>query len=421
VVSFLSQYFQTPIFITSNAADLSEGRININYTSDNNIPHSIWIKPAGLLFEKGIHTISLHCVQHTNGYTAFFTGNGIMGFDVLSAIFYLITRYEEYLPHQKDMYGRYAHQNSCAYKENFLHQPLINIWLEDLRQMLQNTGNCQLPDAKFSFSPTYDIDMAWSYSNKGILRNAGGFGKSFLQRDWTGIKERALVLAGIRPDPYDAFEWMDAVHKKYDLSPAYFFHVGQKRNRYDKNIRTTNNDFQKLIKQTAEKYSVGLHPSWHSGDAKDYLGIEKAVLEELTGSVITASRQHYIRFQLPTTFRLLTAAGIKEDYSMGYATINGFRASVASPFYWYDLEKEEQTSLVVYPFCYMDANSFFELNHTPQQALEEMLHYYTVVKNVKGTLCTLWHNTYLGTDKLFRGWREVYETFLQKVEKDGLS
>ena len=64
-----------------------------------------------------------------------------------------------------------------------------------------------------------------------------------------------------------------------------------------------------------------------------------------------------------------------DDYSMGYGSINGFRASVASSFYWYDLEKERQTNLRIHPFCFMDANSFYEQRQDPQQTFEELIHY----------------------------------------------
>ena len=97
---------------------------------------------------------------------------------------------------------------------------------------------------------------------------------------------------------------------------------------------------------------------------------------------------------------------------MGYGSINGFRASVASPFYWYDLEKGEQTPLLLFPFCYMEANSFYEQHFSPQQALEELYHYYNVVKAVNGTFIMIWHNHFLGTDRLYAGWREVYEQFI---------
>ena len=100
---------------------------------------------------------------------------------------------------------------------------------------------------------------------------------------------------------------------------------------------------------------------------------------------------------------------------MGYGSINGFRASVASPFYWYDLGKEQTTYLLLYPFCYMEANSFHEQKFTSEQALEEMRHYNNEVKKVNGTLITIWHNTFLGTEEKFKGWRECYKKFFDQV------
>ncbi len=127
------------------------------------------------------------------------------------------------------------------------------------------------------------------------------------------------------------------------------------------------------------------------------------------------SRQHYIRFNLPEGYQKLINTGITEEYSMGYGSINGFRASVASAFYWYDLSKEEQTDLRIHPFCFMDANSFYEQHYSAAQAYDEMLHYYKVCKDVNGTLTTIWHNNFLGCAKEFNGWKEVYEKFIGSV------
>lgn len=416
VINFLSHYYrQQIILLTDASAFAASAGAKINYSSENIFEGAVWVQPSGLLFEEGVKNKNPQCYRHADGYIAFFSSEGMMGFDLFSALFYLLTRYEEYLPHEADSYGRYAHQNSLAFKEGFLHQPLVNIWLEALRKLIETKWEKRMHLPQFSFLPTYDIDMAWSYSHKGFLRNAGGLAKSVLVADVSAVKMRASVLAGFKPDPYNAYDWMDALHHRYGTEPAYFFHVGQRRNKYDKNIPTGNKAFRQLVKTTSKKYKVGLHPSWHSGDEHQYLEIEKDVLEKMVDKPIAASRQHYIRFSMPDTFRRLVHAGIKEDFSMGYPTINGFRASVAFPFYWYDLEKEEQSELLVHPFCFMDANSHFELHHTPQQALEEMLQFYEAVKKVSGVLCTLWHNTFLGTDPLFKGWREVYEIFIKKV------
>jgi hypothetical protein len=96
---------------------------------------------------------------------------------------------------------------------------------------------------------------------------------------------------------------------------------------------------------------------------------------------------------------------------MGYGSINGFRASVASSFYWFDLEKNEKTSLLLYPFCFMDANSFYEQQLTPREAFEELMHYYNSIKKVQGMMVTIWHNNFLGTDPQYKGWRKFMRFF----------
>ncbi|MBS1654670.1 MAG: polysaccharide deacetylase family protein, partial [Bacteroidetes bacterium] len=350
-----------------------------------------------------------------DNYRTFFKTDGDLGFDIFAATFYLLSRYEEYLPHQKDEYDRYAHKNSLAYKEGFLNQPLINVWLQNLRVLLKNKfPDSPLPEPEFNFIPTYDIDEAFSYCYKGIKRTAGGIMRSVFKGEFTQLAERIRVLSRKEKDPFDSFEWMDQLHAKFNLEPKYFFLLAEKKGIYDKNISTGKAIIRQLVKKLVEKYQSGIHPSWQSGDKPGLIKREIETLSAITEKPVTISRQHYIRFTLPQTFRHLIEAGIKEDHSMGYGSINGFRASVASPFYWYDLEKEEKTDLMLYPFCFMDANAYFEEKLSPDEALDELLYYYDAVKKVNGTFITLWHNTFLGTAKMFRGWREVYENFLKQ-------
>jgi hypothetical protein len=391
------------------------GGAKINYSSytvDNN---EFRINPVPLLFETGIKKQSIDCFE-TGGNKAFYKTAGDFSFDIFAASFFLLSRYEEYLPHQKDMYGRYAHENSIAFKNNFLHIPIINIWLQNFKNELHlKFPGLQFVKNEFRFIPTYDIDIAWSYSNKGFFRNAGGFLKDLAHAHWTKLAERSNVLSGKQKDPFDVYDLMDALHEKYNLKPYYFFPVAEKKSKYDKNISPYNFEYRDLIKKCSGKYKTGIHPSWQSGDDNTLTGTEKKLLGKIAGETIENSRQHFIRFTLPQTYRQLIRYEIKNEFSMGYGSINGFRASVASPFYWYDLEKEEITDLLVYPFCFMDANSFFEQKLTPKQALIEIKDYYNSIKSVNGVMITIWHNPFLGTDDLFTGWKEVYEEFVSEV------
>ena len=391
-------------------------KINYSNTRINN--EELRINNCSLLFEDSIKEQNISCFD-INGFKAFFKTEGDYPFDIFAASFYLLSRYEEYLLHQKDMYGRYAHENSLAFKEGFLNLPLINIWLEDFKNVLKKKFPAlTIHHSPFSFQPTYDIDEAFAFKNKELSKVAGGLARSFVNGEWSIVKERLKVMRGTTNDPYDAYEWMDQLNERNNLKPLYFFHVGIEKGKYDKNILPSHPAMQQLIKHHSQKYSIGIHPSWASGDNENLLGEEMKVLESATGKKITASRQHYIRFTLPDTFRRLIAAGITDDHSMGYGSINGFRASVASNFYWYDLEKEQQTNLLLHPFCFMEANSFFEQKYLPQRAYEEMMHYYKAVKSVNGALITIWHNNFLGTYPTFSGWRDVYEEFVWQVSAE---
>jgi hypothetical protein len=387
----------------------------INYNPEKISNDEFWLKPHALLFESGIKEQTVECFE-ANNQKAFFQTGGDFPFDIFAASFYLLSRYEEYLPYKKDMYGRYAHENSLAFKENFLTIPLINTWLQSFGEKLsERFPSFTLRPSPFTFLPTYDIDEAYSYKHKEWWRSAGAAAKDLLKGKWQKFALRRKVLNSKEPDPFDSYDWIDNLHRPHKLNPRYFFLIPEKTGRYDRNILPNETAQQVLIKRHADKYAIGIHPSWQSGDESSLIKKEIQTLEHISTLKITSSRQHFIRFTLPQTFRHLLDAGITEDFSMGYGSINGFRASVASPFYWYDLEKEQTTYLLLYPYCYMEANSFFEQKLTPQQALDEMRQYYMSVKTVNGTMITIWHNTFLGTDTLFTGWREVYKQFVDEV------
>ena len=398
----------------SHFKNLSQPKLN--YSQNRLAPGELFINSVDLLFENQLRqqVFDLFSFYETRAFCK--TSGGNFPFDIFASSFYLLSRYEEYLPYKPDIYGRFGHTNALAYREGFLKVPAVNIWLQHFENVLLNKfPSLQHEPSAFRFLPTYDIDIAWSYRNKGLLRHAGGVIKSAFSRDWATIKERVSVVAGRQQDPFDSYNWLNKMHDEYNLKPVYFFLVAKRNRRYDKHILPSKHDLQQLIRQHADKYDVGIHPSWQSGDEGELVEEEIRLLKHLSGKEIYRSRQHYIRLKLPETYRKLIELGITEDYSMGYGSINGFRASYCLPYKWYDLQKEETTSLTIFPFCYMDANSYYEQQYSCEKAIEEMRHYYEVTKGVKGLLITVWHNHFLGTNKMFMGWREVYKQSIEKM------
>ena len=418
ITNFLTDYYKVKFGITSSVERFrnSEIKCKINYSQQKISSNEIWIRPHVLLFESSVRQVKIDVFPFGQHIAFFATGNDY-SFDLFAAIFYLLSRYEEYLPYKKDEYGRYAYENSVAYKENFLHLPLVNHWLEDFRKILIAKDSAFLRKKEFAFIPTYDIDIAWSYLNKGFLRTAGGILKDFFKWNWSTINSRIKVLRGKLNDPYDSYDWMFELHNKYQLAPIYFFLVAKEKGRYDKNIDVDHVDFILLVQEISKKYEAGLHPSWISNDKPHLINKEKERLEKLVNHPIDKSRQHYIRFQ-PQTFKRLLALGIHSDYSMGYGTINGFRASYSDPYYWYDLKSEKETQLRIHPFCFMDANALYEQNMAPEEALVLLKQFLKEIREINGTMITIFHNNFLGTDKKFEGWRTIYSEFIRTVKSN---
>jgi hypothetical protein len=387
----------------------------INYSAKKIKNEELGIRNIDLLFEENVIAQEIQCFT-TNNYKAFFkVDDSDFDFDIFAAVFYLLSRYEEYLPNVKDDYGRYDHKNSLAYRENFLQLPLINIWVKHFAQVIKTKfPTFKVQSSTFNFLPTYDIDMAYSYKHKGVVRNIGGFFKK-------PSLERIKVLLGLQKDPFDSYDWINKLHETYNLNAVYFFLLAKKVSKYDKNIGLHKNAMWRLIKLHSKKYTIGIHPSWQSANNVSIVKKEKSYLEAMSELSISSSRQHFIKFNLPEGYRQLIEAEITDDYSMGYGSINGFRASVANSFNWFDLERNEETNLRIHPFCFMDATCHYEQKQTIQQSFDELIHYYKICKENNGTLITIFHNNFLGGGKEFKGWNEMYEKFIATIVNSGQS
>jgi len=382
----------------------------INYSTTRFDKESLWIQPFGLLEETAIRNIHIECSQW-NELPIFFETQGTLPFDIFSASFYLISRYEEYTQDFiSDDYGNYHHSNSIAYKNNFLQIPLINLWIREIEKQFQLTIHHSI----FTITPTYDIDIAFAYKHHSLIRTLGGVLRESIQLKRTSI-ERAKVILGIEKDPFDVFDWLDKQHRKFKLKPKYFFLLAKKRGVYDKNSKPNTKAFNKLIKQQALNYEVGIHPSFASNYSDAVLQKEINILHKIINKDVRISRQHYLQLKFPATYNKLISAGIKDDFTLGYGTHNGFRASYCLPFFWYNLAEEKTTALCLHPFCYMDANSIFEQKLDNTRALNEMLYYRDIIKKVKGNFIYIMHNHFLAHQPQWQLWKEVYEEFLNQI------
>jgi hypothetical protein len=373
-----------------------------------------------LLFENGIREQNISVFEWAGNKVFFAAGKAsALPFDLFAAGFYLVTRYEEYLPHIRDKIDRFDAKQSLAWQHGFLEKPVVNQWAEMLREkLLEKYPQLILKTGKYRFVPTIDIDNAYAYRHKGFMRSVGGYAKALLNFDFDDIRMRTRVLFGFQKDPYDTYDWQLDLQEKYNLKPVYFFLVGD-YGVNDKNISTQNRKFRELIQHIADYADVGVHPSYGSNADPSRLPVEVARLRNILHREITKSRQHFLMLRFPNTYRNLAERDITDDYSMGFANGIGFRAGICTPFHFYDLDLESETALRIHPFAVMDATLNLYLMLSPEEALARVKTMIAEVKKVNGVFMSLWHNETLSDEKQWKGWKRVYEEIVREALTNG--
>ncbi|MDR2556579.1 MAG: polysaccharide deacetylase family protein [Bacteroidales bacterium] len=337
----------------------------------------------------------------------------LLDFDIFSAIFFLLSRYEEYrakTPH--DNYGRFPATSSYLYKTDTLQKPVINIWASILREKLQHI----YPALKFTLPPfeifpTIDIDHGFLVKNKPFYKQLGGLVKHPEQ-----FNTRLSVLLGLRQDPYFNVESIVKLHRSLGLKSKLFFHCADYKNGIDNANTLPSKKYVELLKnyKEMEDVEVGLHLSYNAALSNNstLAQNEKSLLENFASNKIYSNRCHFLMFTLPQTYQMIEHLGIIDDYTMGYADQPGFRAGCCTPFHWYDLAAERKTSLKIFPLTCMDATFSRYLHCTWDEAFEKMTELREKVRIMNGVFIPLFHNeTFaLGDKKLF----QLYENLLSE-------
>lgn len=387
--------------MTQNTDEFSNySGAKFNYSA-HKLGNEIWFQPYGLLNQSGVSEPQPDCFFWKD-LPVFFkvSDSSDFPFDLFSMIFYLITRYEEYSPEVNfDLHGRYTPQQSLAFKNQFLVIPLLDILVVQFQQLLKaKHPSLHLKKNKFIYLPTFDIDVLFAHKEKPFWRLIGGSIRNVLSFEYDVLKTRMKVLLGKIKDPFDNFDELLLNVKAVCERPLVFINLGR-YGAFDKNNSVSNPQVAAFLKTMDSNFKMAIHPSYRSNDKKAELESEILKFKNLYGELPLQSRQHFLRLSFPHTYHDLISVGIKEDYTMGYTTHIGFRASTSYPFYFYDLTKEEKTDLKIYSCAFMDATLFDDMKLTNEQALELIRNMAKLIQKVDGMMIGIWHNSYITDDK----------------------
>lgn len=346
--------------LTSEVSDfVSHSGVKLSY-GVKPLGDELFIWSQGLLDETGIedHDIDFH---KWDELPIFFKApsRSDIPFDIFSASFYLITRYEEYLPQVKDDLGRYSAKESVAVKGSFILMPLVDLWVRKLLDILNRNFDVSLRrKQKLKTTVAIEVSSFFKYRGRGALDNTIMLYNHLRRFKIRNFFKQIFVLLGLRPDPFKNYEELiTSIRRKWQHGKKstnavdnmiFFFHLGS-YNRVDNGINYSSRKYREAIKQIGDYLDIGLRFSFYCGDNEVLQQGRK--FEEISNRPIHKTMAAYSKIATPGHYKRLVDLEKLEDYSMGYESMPGFRASTSHAFYFYDLDYEVQTPLLIYPYA----------------------------------------------------------------------
>lgn len=400
---------------TSKVEDfIAHNSLKMSY-SKQPLSNELFIRSHNILFEQGLSDIDINVQEWDNTKGFFATGErSDLPFDIFAASFYLLSRYEEYLPHVKDDYGRFMAKESIAYRFRFLNQPIVDVWAYKLQAILKERfPDFDFPERSYKIQPVIDVPMAYYYRKKGLLRTIGGTFSDIGRFRFKQLYQRYLVLMGFKRDPYDTFKWIINKQKQSPFKFMVLFLIGD-YSTYDKNISTNKKEFVSLIKSIADYCNVGIKASYFALEDVSVLKKEKLKMEAIINTELSAVRHSFSKLNLPQSYRNLIELEINQDFTMGYIDTLGFRAGTCTPFQFYDLDYEVQTPLQINPYHCLDFGLLkYQSELDKREHLQKLI---DEVKAVNGTFTPVFHNYTFSNLELWEGYRSLFNLILESAE-----
>jgi len=341
----------------------------------------------------------------------------IKEFDMFSASFFMLTRWEEYVNKNRDSHNRFPATESLAYKEGFLDRPIVNESLEALkRKLLDLDKNLIFKKRKFEFIITHDVDMSQIIKvspykiikkSLGDLLKRNKFTTAFIEP-----LEYFLPYLGLKKDPYDTFDYLMDISEKSGVK-SHFFFMGKGLTKFD-NMYDSNDAFiKKLILKIKEReHYIGIHPTYNAYNNDKQFKIEKKELETNLATSISFGREHFLRFEVPTTWQIWEDNDMKWDSTMSYADKEGFRCGVCYEYSVFNVLTRRKLKLKEKPLIVMEGSFIsYQPSISSQEMESNIVSLINEVKKYNGEFVFLWHNSSFNT-LMWKKYKYIYERVL---------
>ena len=315
--------------------------------------------------------------------------------DLFSASFFMLTRWEEYVNKNRDSHNRFPATQSLAYKQGFLDRPIVNEYVEELKSMLlEFDGSLKFKERKFELILTHDVDELYMWKSwKQVFRVALGdiVKRKNLSLALERVAEYFLIKRQKIKDPFDTFDWLMDKSEAIGIKSRFYFMSGGVTN-FDNRYKIDEPKSLELIEKIKKRgHIIGIHPSYNAYNNFEQFKKEKELIEKITEQKIVEGREHYLRFEVPSTWQIWEDNGMKVDSTCGYADKEGFRCGTGDEFSVFNILTREKLKLKERPLIVMDC-SLFHYNTYNYKKAKEKIHW---MQNKTNSFTLLWHNSYI--------------------------
>lgn len=346
-------------------------------------------------------------------------------FDILGLTYWMLTRLEEVGRTDLDNHQRFPATSSHAYQHGYLERPIVDEWLVILGQVIQKIWpQVELKQHTFNTKISHDVDRPSLYAFKSWSTIGRMMAGDLLKRqDLKGFMLAPyLKLATTKElhpkDPYNTFDWLMDVSEANNLKSAFYFICGRTDIARDTDYEPDHVLITNLMRRIHERgHEVGLHPSYGTFQKPELIKQEAERLKQICKvenieQAEWGGRMHYLRWEQSTTLRAWEDAGMDYDSTLGYADRPGFRCGTCHEYPAFDPVKLERLHLRIRPLVAMECTVIDPIYlglGVSNLAEERMKILKERCRQVGGTFCLLWHNSYFKTDKL----KSIYESIMR--------